>query len=107
MDKIQATCGFRHLEVNPERLQGRVASAQPLRRHEGVDGRIVSGGPKTQDVGVDELSQLAHEEFDVNSGAAIYLRGVFPGQDAYVHARDRIVTERSRTPVEGLGAPLG
>src|SRR6478736_6268533 len=92
MDEIQATCRFRHLEVDPERLQSRVGSAQPLRRYEGVDVRIVSGGAEAQDVDVDELSQLLHEEFDVDPRTAIYLRGVFSGQDADVHGRDRIAT---------------
>ena len=92
MDEIQAAGRFRHLEVDPERLQSCVGSAQPLRRREGVDVRLVSGGAEAQDVDVDELSQLAHEEFDVDSRTAVYLGGVFSGQDTDVHGRDRIAT---------------
>ena len=99
MDEIQATCRFRHLEVDPERLQSRVGSAQPLRRYEGLDVRIVAGGAEAQDVDVDELSQLVHEEFDVDPRTAIYLRGVFSGQDADVHGRDRIATGSAHVPL--------
>ena len=62
----------------------------------GERSRLGAFGTHAEDLEVDELTQMAGQEVDVDSGAAVDLGRVLTGQQAHAHGRQ---------PTETLGRP--
>ncbi len=92
MEQVGCAHRGRDLQVDAERLQGRVHLGQPSRRRIRAHARLVARRAEAVDVDIDEWPQLAHQEFDVHPGSPVYLGG---------YSRVRIPTRMALT----LAAP--
>ena len=88
MQHVGLAEGGRHLEIDAERAQREVRLGQPGRRVVGVHAGLVARRSERVHLDIDDATQLADEELDVHSGAAVHLGGILTRQDGNPHAAD-------------------